>query len=428
MLKLDLPANLSTNLIAILYSKEKRITSLKLIKILSALLIVCWLISCNSNLILVPDSPYPISNDSFSIDTIAQGFTIPYGLAIIEENEYLITDRIGKLYHFKAGIQTEVLGIPKVVTFGTSGIPAILHGGLMDLSLHPNYSINSWIYICYLDIDGFAKVSRFKIVHNVAIELETIFKTRAQHYTGNGMRIVWENDTHFFLNVGNSNLSTYANPVLNAQDLADDAGKIHRLMDDGSIPKDNPIFENYDAPTSIWTYGHRDVQGLYFDQSTNTLFGIEHGPKGGDEFNVIEKGKNYGWPLFSYGINYDGAWVSTISKDSAATFTVLPEYYWTVPTSDGGQAIGPACLLKVRGSNISDWNDYFLFGSLFYSRLMKYNRESDETFGLAIEGRVRTIQQLPSGDFLALIERNDLTKSNGMIIKIQNENPNKNNK
>lgn len=212
--------------------------------------------------------------------------------------------------------------------------------------------------------------------------------------------------------------STSSNPVLNAQDLNDDAGKIHRLMEDGSIPSDNPVFERFSSPTTIWSYGHRDVQGLYFEESTNTLFGVEHGPKGGDEFNIVKKGKNYGWPLFSYGINYDGAWVSTISEDSAAKSTVLPEHYWTIPTDDGGQALAPACLLKVNGSTITDWNDYFVFGSLAFRRLMKYNRETDETFGLNIEGRVRTIKQLPSGDIIALIERNDLTQSNGMIIRI----------
>lgn len=361
-----------------------------------------------------------MSDDSFAIDTIAQGFTIPYGIAIVEENEYYITDRIGKMFHFKDGNQTEIAGMPEVVTFGISELRAILHGGLMDVSIHPSYSTNSWIYISYLDSDGLAKVSRLKIQNNATTQFETIFATRNTNYTGNGMRIVWEDDTHFFLNVGNSDFSTNTNPVLNAQDLNDDAGKIHRLMEDGSVPFDNPIFDGFASPTTIWSYGHRDVQGLYFDELTNTLFGVEHGPKGGDEFNIIEKGKNYGWPLFSYGINYDGAWVSTISQDSAATFTVLPEHYWTIPTNDGGQAIAPACLLKVNGSNISGWNDHFVFGSLAYRRLMKYNRETDETFGLNIEGRVRTIKQLPSGDIIALIERNDLNQSNGMIVKIKN--------
>jgi aldose sugar dehydrogenase len=349
---------------------------LKIIKILLAILLFGCLIGCKNNIVDVPDSPYPISNDSFSLDTIVQGFVIPYGLAIVEENEYFITDRVGKMYHFKDGNLSEISGVPEVVTFGIPGIPAIMHGGLMDVSIHPNYSTNAWIYISYLGVDGLAKVSRLKIHNNAAVQIETIFTTRSQNYTGNGMRIVWEDETHFFLNVGNSNLSTTSNPVLNAQDLKDDAGKIHRLMDDGNIPTDNPVFEGYESPTTIWSYGHRDVQGLYFNKSSNTLFGVEHGPKGGDEFNVIIKGKNYGWPLFSYGINYDGAWVSTISEDSAAVFTVFPEHSWTVPTYDGGQAIAPACLLHVSESNISDWNNSFIIGSLAFRRLMKYNRET----------------------------------------------------
>lgn len=391
---------------------------MKLIETIFAMLLFGCQISCNNHIIKVPNSPYPMSFDSFYLDTIAQGFIIPYGIAIVEDNEYFITDRVGKMFHFIDGNLTEISGMPEVVTFGVSGVPAILHGGLMDISIHPNYSTNSWIYISYLDADGFAKVSRLKIQNNAAIQFETIFTTRSQNYTGNGMRIAWEDDSHFFLNVGNSDLSTNTNPILYAQDLNEDAGKIHRLMENGSIPSDNPIFDGFSSPTTIWSYGHRDVQGLYYDEPTNTLFGVEHGPKGGDEFNVIEKGKNYGWPLFTYGINYDGALVSTISEDSAATFTVLPEHYWTVPTNDGGQAVAPACLLKVDGSNISDWNGYFLFGSLAFRRMMKYNRETDETFGLNIEGRVRTIKQLPSGDIIALIERNDLSQSNGVIVRI----------
>ena len=392
---------------------------MKIIQILLALLIFGCIISCNSNIVKVPDSPYPIRNDSFSLDTIAQGFTIPYGIAIVDENEFFITDRVGKMFYLKDGELTEISGLPEVVTFGTPGIRAILHGGLMDISMHPNYDTNSWIYISYLTPEGFSKVSRFKIQDQKAIQFEPIFTTRIQDYSGNGMRIVWEDSVHFFLNIGNADWSTSKNPVLKAQDLNDDVGKIHRLMEDGSIPADNPIFENFTSPTTIWSYGHRDVQGLYFEESTNTLFGVEHGPKGGDEFNIIEKGKNYGWPLFSYGINYDGAQASVISKDSAAKFTVFPEHYWTVPTNDGGRALAPACLLKVNGSNISDWNDYFVFGSLAFRRLMKYNRETQETFGLNIEGRVRTIKQLPSGDIIALIERNDLRLTNGLIVIIR---------
>ncbi|MEO6282755.1 MAG: PQQ-dependent sugar dehydrogenase [Dyadobacter sp.] len=369
--------------------------------------------------IVIPPSPYPISNDAFSVSTIAEGFSIPYGIAIVNENEYFITDRIGKLFHFQDSKLTEVSGVPMVAILVHTGKAELVHGGLMDITLHPNYTTNSWVYFSYVSVDCFANVARCKIQNNAINGFEIIFATKNQNVFGNGMRIVWEDDTHFFLNVGGSAFSTKDHPILVSQDLNSEGGKIHRLMDDGRIPSDNPILNGFKSPTSIWTYGHRDVQGLYYDKGAKTLFGAEHGPKGGDEFNIIEKGKNYGWPLFSYGIHYDGVGVSIISKDSAAKFTTLPEHYWTVPSSDGGQSIGPACMLKVDGGNIPEWNDHFLIGSLSFRRLMKYNRATDKTFGLKIEGRIRTIKQLPSGDFIALIERSNLTDSNGKIIRIK---------
>ncbi|MEL7530186.1 MAG: PQQ-dependent sugar dehydrogenase [Bacteroidota bacterium] len=392
--------------------------NLGLAKILLSLLAFGSLLSCVEKNIWVYDSPFPISEDHFTMDTLAQDLVIPYGIAILGDDEYFLTDRVGKMYHYQGGEMIEISGMPEVVTFGIDGIPAILHGGLMDISLHPDYRSNGWIYISYLEPQGLNKVSRFKIKQNSATAFETIFATRFQNYSGNGMRIVWQDSTHFFLNLGNSDLSTAANPIMYAQELDKAMGKIHRLKDDGSIPPDNPILGDRSEPSSIWSYGHRDVQGLVYDSSTQSLFGVEHGPKGGDEFNLIEKGQNYGWPLFSYGINYDGQWVSLISEDSAASFTRFPEHYWTVPTPDGGQAIGPACLLKVDSSNVADWNGYFVFGSLAYRRLMKYDRETDETFGLKVEGRVRTIKQLPSGDLIALIERNHLDKANGLLVRI----------
>ncbi len=375
-------------------------------------------LACQNSRVEVPPSPYPLSADRFTVDTLAGGFVIPYGAAVIGDDEYLITDRVGKLYHYTNGTLQEIQGMPQVGSFGIDGIPAILHGGLMEVSLHPDYASNKLVYLSYLDPDGLARVVRFTFRNDTATRFDTIFTTRNLSWTGNGMRIVWQDSSHLFLGVGNADFSTADQPLLYAQDFENDAGKIHRLLADGSVPPDNPLIGNSAAPTTIWSYGHRDVQGLVYDTVTHTLLGIEHGPQGGDEFNVIEAGKNYGWPLFSYGINYDGRPVSTISEDSAATFTVLPEHYWTVPTDYGGQAVAPASLLKVEGSKVADWNGNYLFGSLAYRRLMKFNRETGETFGTEIEGRVRTLRQLPGGDILALVERNDLTQANGMLLRI----------
>lgn len=385
--------------------------------VLTVLITINW--SCSKDYeIIVPAPPFDISQDAFTLDTLVTGFTIPYGIVQVEENDYFISDRIGKLYRYQNDSLTEITGMPEVYTFGVPGIAAIMHGGLMDISLHPDYANNQWLYISYLSVDGLARVSRIKVKNNTATSLEEIFATRHENYTGNGMRIVWHDNQHFFLNIGNSDWSSQSEPVMFAQDLSHDAGKIHRLKDDGSIPADNPVFDGFQSPGSIWSYGHRDVQGLFYDDEEDILYGVEHGPKGGDEFNIIEKGKNYGWPLFSYGINYDGQWVSLISEDSAAMSTVLPVHWWTVPTHDGGQALGPACLLKVKNSRIDDWNGFYLFGSLAYRRLMKFDPDTHTTWSLDVEGRVRTLLQLPDGDILALIERNDLRKTNGLIVKI----------
>ena len=373
----------------------------------------------DKNILRTPSSPFPVSNDAFSVKTIAEGFTIPFGAAIISDSEYLITDRVGKLFHYKNEKLTEVRGVPKVATFPDPGLPPVIHGGLMDICTHIDYPAVPWFYVAYLGEDFFARVSRFKLQNDSVVALETIFKTHSSKHYANGMRIIWENSNHFFLNVGGTTLGRNTNPLdLVAQDLDEDWGKVHRLNVDGSIPADNPVLTGRSAPSTIWSYGHRDSQGLYYDKEANILLGAEHGPQGGDEFNVIEPERNYGWPLFTYGIDYSGAFISTMALDSAAFSTVLPEHQWTVQTPGGGRSIGPACLLKAVKSNVAAWNGYFLIGSLSFRRLMKYNHTTRETFGLSIEGRVRDIEQLPGGDIIVLIERNDLTKSNGKVIRI----------
>lgn len=388
-----------------------------------ALLAWCWLFTgCAKTydlIVKVPTSPFPISNDSFSAKTLADGFIIPFGIAVINDDEYLITDRAGKLFHYKQNKLAEVSGTPKVQTFGDPGLPPAIHGGLMDISAHPRYPAAPWFYVAYLGEDACARVSRFKLDNNSVTQFETIFKTRTPGHYANGMRIVWQDNTHFFLNVGGTTLSKNTDPVVYiAQDFNEDWGKIHRLNEDGTIPADNPVLTGMTTPSSIWSYGHRDSQGLYYDKATNTLFGAEHGPQGGDEFNIIKPGGNYGWPLFTYGIDYNGATIASISESLAATSSILPEHQWTVQTDKGGRSIAPACLLRVTNSNIAAWNDYFLIGSLSFRRLMKYNRATQETVGLPIEGRVRDVKQLPGGDIIVLIERNDLSKQNGKIVRI----------
>ena len=349
---------------------------------------------------------------------LAEGFEIPFDVAILDDDTFLVSDRVGRLVRYDDGTVTEIQGLPEVTTFPDPGLPAMLHGGLMDVALHPLYPDEPWIYLSYLSEEGFLKVDRFQLRDDTAVSFEPVFKSRGPGYYGNSSRIVWQDDRHFFLNIGGSTLSTVSDPILVAQDLNNDWGKLHRLTDDGRIPADNPLLPARDQPTSIWSYGHRDVTGLWQDPATKEWLAVEHGPKGGDEFNVITRGKNYGWPLFTYGIDYSGAKISLISEKEAAATTVLPEHTWTIATEDGGQAIAPAFLLGVRESALPALNGRFLLSSLAFRWLLVYDRDTRETRTLPVSGRLRNAAQLPDGRILVLRERTGPFASDGQVIAL----------
>jgi len=186
-------------------------------------------------------------------------------------------------------------------------------------------------------------------------------------------------------------------------------------MKDGQIPEDNPLFPGKTVPTSIWTYGHRNPQGLFFEEATQTLYANEHGPLEGDELNIITEGGNYGWPLFSYGLNYDNTSVSNMTEQEAASITILPLKAWGPDFR-----IAPSSLLKLANSNFSSWNGSFLMGALYPQHLLRYDLDTNETeIVIANVGRVRDIAQLPGGDLLILIDKGSPNSSSeGRIIKL----------
>ncbi|MEM8892363.1 MAG: PQQ-dependent sugar dehydrogenase, partial [Bacteroidota bacterium] len=261
----------------------------------------------------------------------------------------------------------------------------------------------------FVNTDYKLSVIRFQVENGSARVKEFIFESNAFSI---GSRIVWEDDTHFFLTQG---LGGNPLPEPGPQDLDNDGGKIHRLLDDGQIPGDNPIFPNATAPTSVWSYGHRDPQGLYYDANADILYSHEHGPLGGDEFNIITKGDNFGWPLFSHGLNYDETPVSNLSELEAAASTVLPLKHWGTDFR-----LAPSGLLKLENSNFTDWNGSFLIGSLGSQGLFSYNSLRDESYMLIENlGRVRDIVQLPGGDLLVSIDAGSPNAADeGRILKL----------
>ncbi len=336
---------------------------------------------------------------SIDQEVLAKGYEIPFAIEVISEDDYLFTERMGALYRYRNGEVNEVVGLPESKTF-TTDRP---YGGMMDISLHPNHENNGLVYLAYVDENYQMALSRFRIEENVAKDLDIIFNG---DQFAIGSRIEWQDDDHFFLSYG---VGGAPGPEPGPQDLSDPRGKIFRLKSDGSIPEDNPVFPGMSEPSGIWSYGHRDPQGLYYDAEEDILYSNEHGPLGGDEFNIITKGGNYGWPLFSYGLNYDGTKVSDMTEEEAAKTTVMPVKYWGPDFR-----LAPSCLVKLENSNFEDWNGLFLIGGLTYQHLIGFDPDTGETKILLSKiGRVRDVAKLPSGDLVVLIDH----KSPGLFSK-----------
>ena len=375
--------------------------ALRLIVLLAALTLFS---SCDS----ASEPPNTVENAPLGVayEVVASGFAIPWGIEVLGEEEYLFTERLGSLFYYKDGETVALDGLPRALTVEFGGL---IYGGFMDVSLHPQFDANGSVYLAYVNTFGRMAVARFTFTDRTVQDFEVVFVSNAFSI---GSRIAWEDDAHFFVTQG---LGGSPHPEPGPQDLTNDGGKIHRLMADGTVPADNPVFEGATAPTSVWSYGHRDPQGLYYDADEGVLYATEHGPLGGDELNVIVKGGNYGWPLFSYGQNYDRTPVSDLTEAEAGQTTVLPLTHW-----DEHINIAPSGLERLEGSLFPEWDGSFVLGSLAQQRLIGYNSASDQTSILLEDvGRIRDVAQLPSGSLLLLIDAKSPNASeSGRIVKL----------
>lgn len=335
----------------------------------------------------------------FKVDTLYTDFNNPWGIAWLPDGRMLVTEKAGEILVFKNDKYTgqKLTGVPEVFSKG--------QGGLMDIQLHPDYEKNKWIYIAYSKpVEGGATtaIMRFKLQGNALVEKKDIFLakpfiTAAIHF---GSRIVFDKDNYLFFSSGERGTQP------KVQELDNDHGKIHRIFDDGRIPTDNPFVNTPGASGSIWSYGHRNPQGMAYDKENNRIWAVEHGPKGGDELNLIEKGKNYGWPKTSYGINYDGT-VLTPNKEMAGVEN--PVRYW-VPS------IGPCGMALVTSSKYPSWKGNLLVGALAFKHIARVQLNGTkfvtEEKLLQDIGRVRQVAQSPDGFIYAI------TEGPGLLIKL----------
>jgi glucose/arabinose dehydrogenase len=273
---------------------------------------------------------------------------------------------------------------------------------LLDIALHPDYDENGWIYFSYSYLSegqgkplGNTAIMRARLNGNSLQDQEVIFRgepvtDRNYHF---GCKIAFDGMGHIFFGIGDRG-QHFDFP----QKLDNHNGKIHRLNDDGSIPDDNPFVSTPGAMTSIWSYGHRNPQGTCFDPLTGELWVSEHGPRGGDELNLIRPGVNYGWPVISYGINYDGTVLTPINEKEGLE---QPVFQWT-------PSIGPCGMTFVTGDRYPDWKNNIFLGSLPLKHLervvLENNRVTHREELLKGVGRVRNVVMGPDGYICFAIE------------------------
>jgi glucose/arabinose dehydrogenase len=325
---------------------------------------------------------------AYKIDTIASGLGVPWGMAVMPNNTLLITQREALLsqVNLKTGKLTSISGLPKDIKVGGQG-------GLFDIALSPNYSATHWIYFSYnkdVGKQGATTLARAKIENKALVDWQDLLVTqsisnRAVHYGG---RISFDNHGHVFLSVGERGVRA------NGQDLMMHAGSILRLNLDGSTPNDNPFVNNNKILPEVWSYGHRNPQGLFYNTYSQQLWSSEHGPRGGDEINLVRAGHNYGWPIVSHGQEYNAPIAVGEGTERDGIVSPVKTYIPSIATSS---------LIQYRGNHFPELTGDLLVGALKAQHVNHIdldennNVKAENRILRSINGRIRNIIESPEG-------------------------------
>ena len=335
----------------------------------------------------------------YEIELIHPTKNIPWSIEFIDEKTIIYTEKRGNIFIVRDDNIVEVKGIPSIYERG--------QGGLMDIELHPDFKENNLIFLSYASGDresgGNTEIASANLIDGKLINLKVLYKgeentTRGQHF---GSRIQLDNDGFLYFTIGDR-----GNRDVNPQDLKKDGGKVYRINIDGSIPEDNPFFNEIDTKKAIYSYGHRNPQGIFLHPETGKIWTNEHGPRGGDEINIISAGKNYGWPKITYGINYVG---TTITRNKSLPGLEQPLYYW-VPS------IAPSSFEFIWSENYANWKGSLLAGSLKYMYLerleLKDGKVSSREKIAKNIGRVRDVKLSPKGLIHVAVENKGIFRLN----------------
>lgn len=344
---------------------------------------------------------HPMQNNGLDKNIVTSlltdGISIPWAMVQLPSGEILISERKGELRVFKNGrlLSERINGLPDIHSNG--------QGGLLDLALHPDFSKYQWIYFTYasreskksgsiLDRNSGSNTALMRATLNMSnfslTDKKLLYKAqpnskKRQHY---GSRIVFDDKGFIFFSVGDRGQRD-----VNPQDVSNDGGKIYRLHDDGTVPLDNPFVNKKGTKSAIFSYGHRNPQGMTIDPRTKNIWSHEHGPRGGDEVNMITKGSNYGWPEISYGINYNG---TTLTDKTEKSGMMQPALYWT-------PSIAPSDMIYVSSNKYPLLKGKFLVGSMKFNHLVLLTIKGEQVLSqekvFEDIGRVRSLLQGKDG-------------------------------
>ena len=347
------------------------------------------------------DAPLPAR-----VVTFAQGLQHPWGLAFLPDGRMLVTERPGRLRLVsRDGQLSEAL----------AGVPAVLargQGGLLDVALSPGFEQDRLVYLAYAEpggAGGSTAVARGRLGERGLENTQVIWRQEPKLSGNNhwGSRLVWRPDGTLIVTLGDR----FHYPEL-AQDLSTTVGKIVRINADGSVPRDNPFVGRKDARAEIWSYGHRNVQAAALDAG-GQLWTVEHGARGGDELNTPQAGRNYGWPVITYGVDYSGA---RIGHGTAAPGMEQPVYYWD-------PVIAPSGATFYTAPAFADWRGDLLVGSLQPGRLVRLRLRDgrvvhEERYVIDRGERIRDVRQGPDGLIYLLTDH-----PKGRILRLEPARP-----
>ena len=357
------------------------------------IIILTFFISCaqTDDTINIPTSI------NYTVTNIHQTEFVPWSIEFVNNDTFLYTERRGKMFIVSDGQSTEISNIPPVYQKN--------QGGLLDIELHPNFDQNNTLFFSFSKgnkEDGAnTAIASAKLIDNSLQEVEILYvgkemTSASLHF---GSRLQFDDEGYLYFTIGDR-----GNRNKNPQDITRDAGKVYRINDDGSIPESNPFFNNQGARKAVFSYGHRNPQGMFKHPETGKIWTNEHGPRGGDEINIIEAGKNYGWPKITYGINYSG---TTITNDKSLPGLEQPMYYW-IPS------IAPSGFAYLNSDIYDDWKGSLLVGSLkfmYLERLVLANNKVTYREKVAENiGRVRDVKVSPDGFIYLAVDNKGIFK------------------